>query len=106
MKILSMNIQGFGGISKQKSLGLIFSDLSLDTILLQETMCNFTQSLLLFSKFKPGWEFYAVDASVLSGGLLVGWNPLLVCCKEFSSIAGIILKDFIKGISNIFSIIN
>ena len=73
-----MNIRGFGGISKQKALGSLFSDLNPDMILLQETMCNFTQSLLLFSKFYPGWEFYALDASGVSSGLLDGWNPLLV----------------------------
>ena len=100
-----MNIQGFGGISKQKALGSLFFDLNPDMILLQETMCNFTQSLLMFSKFKPGWEFCALDAYGLFGGLLAGWNPLLVRCKDFSSIVGIVLKASIKGISKIFSII-
>ena len=78
MKILSMNIRGFGGISKQKSLGSLFYDLNSDMILLQVNMCNYSQSLLLFSKLKLGWEFFALDVAGLSGGLLAGWNPLLV----------------------------
>ena len=106
MKILSMDIQGFGGLSKQKALCSLFYDLNPDMILLQETMCNFSQALLLFSKLKPRWEFYALDASGLSGGLLAGWNPLLVHYKAFSSLASIILKASIKGISEVFSIIN
>ena len=37
---------------------------------------------------------------------MVGWNPLLVHCKAFSSFAGIILQASIKGIAEILSIFN
>ena len=60
-------------------------------------MCIFSQSLILFSKFKPGREYCALDVVGLSGGLLAGWNPLLVCVKAFSSLVGIILRANIKG---------
>ena len=106
MKILSMNIRGFGGASKQKALSLLFHVLNPDMILIQETMCNFSQALFLFSKLKPRWVFYALDSSGLFGGLLSCWNPLLVWCKAYSSFVGILLKVGIKGISNVFSIIN
>ena len=72
MKILSMNIRGFGGLTKQKALGRFFTDLNPDMILIQETMCSYSQSLLLYSKLKPGWELCASDASSLSRGLLAG----------------------------------
>ena len=101
-----MNIQGFGGMSKQKSLGRLFSDLRPDMILIQETMCCYSQSLFLFSKLKPGWEFYASNAFGLSGGLLAGWDPHLVHCKAFSSMAGIILKANFKGPAETFTVIN
>ena len=102
-----MNIRGFGGLTKQKALGKLFTDLNNpDMILIQETMCCFSQSFLLFSKLKLGWEFCASDASGLSGGLLAGWNPFMVRCKAFSSLAGIILKANIKGLSEVFTIIN
>ena len=106
MKILSINIWGFEGLSKQKALISLFSDLNPDMILLEETMCNYYQSLLMSSRFKLGWELCDVDASGLSGGLLVGWNPLLVCCKAFSSFGGIFLKASIKGLSEILTIFN
>ena len=77
MKILFMNIRGFRGLAKQKSLGCLLFDLRPDMILLQETMCCHAQALYLFSKLKPGWEFCAFDASGLSGGLLAGWDPHL-----------------------------
>ena len=106
MKILSMNIHGFGGVAKQKSLGRLLSDLRPDMILFQETMCCYSQALYLFSKLKLGWEFYTSDATGLSGGLLAGWDPHLVRCKAFSSLAGIILKASFKGLVETFTVIN
>ena len=101
-----MNIRGFRGLTKKKSLGRLFSDLSPDMILIQETMCCYSQSLLMFSKLKHGWEFCAIDASGLSRGLLAGWNPLLVHCKDFTSLAVIILKATFKVLSDTFTVIN
>ena len=101
-----MNIRGFRGLTKQKSLGRLFSNLSTNMIHIQETMCCYSQSLLPFSKLKPGWEFCAFDASGLSGGLLAGWNPLSVHCKAFTSLTGIILKATFKGLSETFTVIN
>ena len=106
MKILSMNIRGFGGLAKQKSLGRLFSDLRPDMILLQKTMCCYSQSLYLFSILKHGWEFCASNASSLFGGLLTGWDPHLVHCKAFSSMVGIILKANFKGLAETLTIIN
>ena len=106
MKILSMNIRGFWGLAKHKSLGRLFSDLRPDMILLQETMCCFSQALYLFSKLKPGWEFCASDASGLSSGLLTGWDPHLVRCKAFSSLVGIVLKATFKGLAETLTVIN
>ena len=93
-------------MSKQKSLGRLFSDLRPDMILIQETKCCYSQSLILFSKLKPGWEFCASDASGLFGGLLAGWDPHLVCCKDFYSLACIILKANFKCLSDTFTVIN
>ena len=106
MKILSMNIRGFGGLAKQKSLGVLLSDLRPDMILLQETMCGHAHALHLFSKLKPGWEFCASNATGLSGGLLAGWDPHLVRCKAFSSLPGIVLKAIFKGLVETFTVIN
>ena len=99
MKILSMNIRGFGGLSKQKSIGILLSDLRPDMIILQETMCCHAHALYMFSKLKPGWEFCASDASGLSGGLLASWDPHLVRCKAYTSLDGIVLKATFKGLA-------
>ena len=69
-------------------------------------MCSDAQALYLFSKLKPGWEFCASDACGLSRGLLAGWDPHLVRCKAFSSLAGIVLKATFKGMAETFTVIN
>ena len=76
MKIISMNICGFRGLTKQKALKSLFASLNLDMILIQETMCDHYSAMCMFSKMRPGWEFCALESQGLSSGLLTGWNPL------------------------------
>ena len=78
MKIVSMNIHGFGGPTKQKALKELFTSLNPDIISLQETMCDHFTALRLFAFIKPGWEFCAIDALGLSRGILSAWNPILI----------------------------
>ena len=92
MNIISLNIHGFGGLAKQKTLYDLFYSMAPDMILIQETMCNKYQALLTFFKLLSGWDFCALDASGLSRGLLTGWNPHSVCCKAFETVAGILVK--------------
>ena len=40
MRILSLNIRGLGGLTKQKSLRHLFLSLAPDVVLLQETMTS------------------------------------------------------------------
>ena len=75
MRILSLNVRGLGGSAKQKSLRNLFLTLSPDVVLFQETMTSTYPALFAFSKLCPGWEFYALDSSGISGGILSGWNP-------------------------------
>ena len=106
MKIVSMNIRGFGGLTKQKALKELFSSLNPDIILLQETMCDHFSALHLFAKINPRWEYCAIDALSLSGGILLAWNPYLIQCKSYHSFAGILLSASFKGLDSIFSIVN
>ena len=106
MKIVSMNIRGFGGPTKQKSLKELFTSLNLDIILLSETMCDHFTSLRLFSFMNPGWEFCAIDAHGISRGILLTWNPHLVRCKAYHSFVGILLSASFKGLDLLFSIVN
>ena len=106
MKIVSMNIRGYGGLTKQKSLKELFTSLNPEIILLQETMCDNFFALRLFAKTKPGWEYCALDAHGLSGGILSAWNPCLIQCKAYHSFSGIILYASFKVLDSVFSIIN
>ena len=72
MRILSLNVRGFGGLAKQRNLRTLLLSFSPDMILLQETMCSPYPTLLAFSKLCPGWEFYAISSTGLSGGFSLG----------------------------------
>ena len=106
MRILSLNVRGLGGLAKQKILRYLFSSLSPDIILLQETMNSSYPALLAFSKLCPGWEFCAISSSGLLRGILSCWNPHIVKCKSFHTMAGGLLKAQFRGSSISLSILN
>ena len=106
MHFLTLNVQGLGGLVKQKSLHHLIVTLSPDVVLLQETMTNSYPALFSFSKLCPGWDFCALSSKGLSRGILSGWNPKLLKCKAFHTAAGILLKASIRGSSLELSILN
>ena len=75
-------------------------------ILLQETMCSTYPALLAFSKLLPSWEFCAISASGLSGGLLTAWNPQRVKCHAFETCVGILVQASFRGLPTPFAILN
>ena len=95
-----------GGSAKQKSLHHLLAFVSPDIILLQETMNNTYPTLLAFSKLYPGWDFCAINSKGLSRGILLGWNPLRVRCKDFKTLVGILLKAHFRGSHTSLSILN
>jgi len=97
MMILSLNSRDLGGRTKSLSLRALFSSLKPDIILLQETMCSDSPALIAFSKLLPSWEYCAISAKGLSGGLLSAWNPSMVNCKAYHTCAGILLQASIRG---------
>ena len=106
MRIISLNIRGFGGLAKQKTLRSLFRSLKPDMNLVQETLCSAYQALWDFSKLMPGWEFCALDASGLSSGLLTGWNPHSVRCKAFETVDSILVQGRFREFSLPLSILN
>ena len=106
MHILSLNVRGLGSLAKQKSLQHLLFSLSPDVVLFQETMTSPYPALYAFSKLCPGWEFCALSSNGLSGGILFGWNPKIIKCKAFHTVAGILLKASIRGTSLHLSILN
>ena len=106
MHVISLNIRGFGGLAKQKTLRSLFRSLKPDMILVQETLCSTYPALWAFSKLMPGWEFCAINAPGLSRGLLTGWNPLSMRCKAFVTVAGILVHARFRDSSSTLSILN
>ena len=106
MKILSLNVRGLGGKTKQSILHSLFLSIHPDMILLQETMCSTYPALLAFSMLLPNWEYCAISASGLLGGLLTAWNPHRVRCRAFETIAGILVKAKFRGMNDPLVILN
>ena len=106
MKLLSFNVRGLGGKTKNHNLCALFKSLSPDMILLQETMCSSSPALLAFSKILPSWEFYAISATGLSGGLLTAWNPLKVNCRAFQTCPGLLVQASVRWMPVPISILN
>ena len=57
MKLISLNIHGYQGLTKIKALGSLLSEIKPGMVFLQEIMCDHSQALLSFSKVKLSWEF-------------------------------------------------
>ena len=106
MCILTLNVRGLGSLAKQKNLRHLFVSLSPDVVLFQETMTSSYPALYAFSKLCPGWDFCALNSNGLSGGILSGWNPKLLKCKAYQTVAGILLKASIRGSPFEISILN
>ena len=106
MLLLSLNVRGLGGKTKQCSLRSLFLSIRPGMILLQETMCNTYPALHAFSKLLPNWEFYAISASGLSGGLLTAWNPHRVRCRAFETVAGILVRANFHDMNTPLDILN
>ena len=106
MKIISLKIRSFGGLAKQKTLHTLFLSLAPNMILFPETMCSHFPVILAFSKILSGWDLCATDALGLSGGLLTGWNPHTICCKDFETVGGILVHAKFRGSPATLSILN
>ena len=57
MKLISLNIHGYGGLTKIKALCYLLSEIKPNMFFLQEKMCDHSQDLLSFYKVKQSWEF-------------------------------------------------
>ena len=106
MCIFTLNVRGLGGLAKQKILHDLFVSLSPDVVLFQETMTSSYPALFAFSKLYPGWDFCALNSKGLSGEILSRWNPKILKCKAYHTVAGILLKSSIRGSSFELSILN
>ena len=106
MHFLSFNIRGLVGPTKQRALKILLDEVHPDLIFLQETMCSRYQTLQNFAKIYLKWEYYATDSLGIFGGLLTGWKLVLVHCKEFNTVAGILVSVRFRGSTYFWNCLN
>jgi exonuclease III len=75
MRFISFNHRGIGGVPKKLALKRLFSSLSPNILLLQETMCKGEVISKLVSPLVKELGFLYVNVDGDSGGILLGWSP-------------------------------
>lgn len=83
MKILSFNCRGLASTHKKLSLKCLVTRVSLDVIVLQETLGSSESVKDMLQYLLSGWEFLVMDARGRSGGLALGWRS--VSCRISNS---------------------
>ena len=97
MILLSINIRGIGGGPKRTAFKHVLDSHSLAVVFLQETMSLGANACDYFLRLRSSWRVCARDASRLSSGILVAWNPLVADFRAFDSVVGILLKGNFLG---------
>ena len=69
-------------------------------------MCSSFPALLAFSKLLSSWEFCAISATGLSGGLLSTWNPHKVRCQAYQTCADLLIQASFWGLSFPITVLN
>ncbi|XP_028083438.1 uncharacterized protein LOC114284690 [Camellia sinensis] len=88
MKLLSWNIRGIGKPTKRRKIRKLLLDKAIDMALIQETKQSSTNILWVKSIWpRDKFEFMAVDAEGLAGGLICIWDPDIFnlsdyCCNR------------------------
>ena len=85
MKIISWNVHGLNGHSKQRMLKMKIQKENPPGIFLQETKCSSEVSTKLMSQI---WKYYftiAIDSRRSSGGISISWYPILVALNNVAS---------------------
>jgi exonuclease III len=72
MIVLSFNYRGLAHPSKKASLKRLVENISLDILMLQETMGDSGVVSRILGSLLSEWDFYALDAQGRSEGLAIG----------------------------------
>jgi exonuclease III len=87
MKILSLNMRGWGGSAKRRRLCSLIQKEKFDVCFLQETKKASIESYMIRSLWgHDDFSWVAKDLVGLSGGLLIIWNSDF--CNLFASFSG------------------
>jgi exonuclease III len=82
MKIITWNIRGLNGRSKQRILRDSIRAENPDILLLQETKCVGKEAETIFQRSWRGCESIHTDSTGASGGLAILWNPNTVTLRR------------------------
>jgi exonuclease III len=94
MKIITWNIRGLNGRSKQKILRDCIKAEHPDILMLQETKCVGAEAETIFQRIWRGCDFVLTDSTGASGGLAILWNPCNITLSRSFSTIGTITAHF------------
>jgi exonuclease III len=94
MKIITWNIRGLNGRSKQRTLRDCIRVENLDILLLQETKCAGEEAEVIFRRCWRGCDSLHTDSNGAAGGLAILWNPTTVIIDKPFSTCGHIMAHF------------
>ena len=99
MKLLSLNIRGFGGASKKFSLKSLIKRIDCDILFLKNTMVNGNKVRESLNNILKYWAIYTIDSKSLSSGLCTTWKPFKSCFNAYQSSTSIVMEEKIQGCS-------
>ena len=82
MKLLSWNIRGLNGRSKQRMLKMKLQKDPPNVLFLQETKCPSVTAASILAWIWNNYLTMEIDAQGASRGLLINWNPLLITLDD------------------------
>jgi exonuclease III len=85
MKILSWNVRGLNGRTKQRVLHKCIMEEKPDILFLQETKCASTIAEALFARCWRHNECIFNDSNGVAGGIVILWNPTTITLDGFYS---------------------
>ena len=94
MKIITWNIRGLNGISKQRILRDYIKVENPDVLLLKETKCAGLEAKTIFRRSWRCCDLYHQDSMGASGGLDILWNPHTVMLNKLFSMTGTLATYF------------
>jgi len=94
MKIISWNIKGLNGRSKQKLLRDLIIAEAPDVVMLQETKCTSEDINRLLPYYWKQGGVVSIDVAGMDGGLAILWNTNTVLLENFCTTRWSITVDY------------
>jgi exonuclease III len=94
MKVLTWNIRGLNGRSKQRILQNCIKMEDPDILLLQETKCTGKIAEEIFKRCWHTCDSYHTDSKGVAGGLAILWNPATVILDQGFSTSGTLTAHY------------